>query len=94
MKNNNSNFRIFLYKTLFIFFCIYLLYNFTIWKKIDDYENKLLYLVTDQERELARDKFREELEKSLTKDNLLNKDDKILLKRFIKKLTEELINDE
>ena len=90
MKKDNSDFRIFIYKTVFIFFCTYLLYNFTIGKKIDEYENKLKYFKTDQGRDVLRNKFKEEIEKSLKKENILNNDDKVLLKKFIQKLSNEL----
>ena len=50
--------RIFIYKCLIVFFGIYLTYNFTIGKKIDQYESKLVYLLTDQGREQIREVIR------------------------------------
>jgi len=94
MKNNNSNFRFFIYKTLFILICGYLFYNFTIGKTIDLYEKKLLYFVSDQGREKVRDKLRDEISKSLERENLLNYDDRILLKRLINKISSELNNQD
>ena len=90
MKKDNSNFRIFIYKTIFIFFCTYLLYNFTIGKKIDEYEDKLKYFKTDRGRDVLRNKFKEEIKKSLKKENILDNEDKVLLNEFIKKLSNEL----
>ncbi len=40
--------RLFVYKSFVIFIGIYLLYNFTIGKKIDDYEKKLVNFATDE----------------------------------------------
>ena len=53
--------RLFIYKSIVIFVGIYLLYNFTIGKTIDQYESKLIYFVTDQGREDVRNLIRKEL---------------------------------
>ena len=92
MKKNRENFRIFIYKTIFIFFCTYLLYNFTIGKKIDEYEDKILSLKTNQGRNLIKNKIREEMYKSIEKDKILKKEDAVLLKRFLIKIQKELAN--
>jgi hypothetical protein len=82
--------RIFIYKSIVIFFGIYLTYNFTIGKKIDQYEEKLVYLLTDQGREQIRQLVRKEIKNSIDNDALLKDDDRILLRKFIEKLNEEL----
>ena len=82
--------RIFIYKCIVIFFGIYLTYNFTIGKKIDQYEEKLVYLLTDQGREQIRQLVRKEIKNSIDNDALLKDDDRILLRKFIEKLNEEL----
>lgn len=89
-KNNKDNFRFFVYKTMFIFFCTYLLYNFTIGKKIDDYEEKIIMLKTDQGRDSIRNLIRKEISKSLNKEKIINEEDRILIKKFIKKIQKEL----
>ena len=60
--------RLFIYKCIIVFVGIYLTYNFTIGKKIDEYENQMKYFITDQGREQFRDFIRKELKNSL--DNL------------------------
>lgn len=82
--------RIFIYKSIVIFFGIYLTYNFTIGKKIDQYEEKLVYLLTDQGREQIRQLVRKEIKNSIDNDALLKDDDRILLRKFIEKLNKEL----
>ena len=47
--------KIFIYKCIIVFIGIYLTYNFTIGKKIDQYESKLVYIATDHGREQIRD---------------------------------------
>ena len=82
--------RIFIYKCLIVFFGIYLTYNFTIGKKIDQYESKLVYLLTDQGREQIREVIRKEIKNSLDNEKLLNEEDSLLLKKFINRLNKEL----
>ena len=74
------------------FFGIYLTYNFTIGKKIDQYESKLVYLLTDQGREQIRELIRKEIKNSLDNEKLLNEEDSVLLKKFINRLNKELGN--
>ncbi len=84
--------KIFVYKTIFVVLCIYVLYLFTIGKKIEYYEYNFKNLTTDQGRENIRDKIREEIRKANEKDKILNDEDKKLIKKFISKIQEELNN--
>ena len=82
--------RLFIYKCIIVFVGIYLTYNFTIGKKIDEYENQMKYFITDQGREQFRNFIRKELRNSLDNENLLDIEDRVLIKRFIEKLNKEL----
>ena len=82
--------KIFVYKTIFAVLCVYILYQFTIGKKIEYYEYKLNNLTTDQGRENIRDKIREEIKKANEKEKILNDEDKELIKKFISKIQKEL----
>ena len=82
--------RIFIYKCIIVFVGIYLTYNFTIGKKIDEYESKLIFLLTDQGREQVRQLIRKEIKNSIDNETLLKKNDQILLRKFIDKLNNEL----
>ena len=84
--------KIFVYKTIFAVLCVYILYQFTIGKKIEYYEYKLKNFTTDQGRENIRDKIREEIKKANEKDKILNDEDKELIKKFISKIQKELSN--
>ena len=84
--------RIFIYKCIVVFIGVYLTYNFTIGKKIDEYEDKILSLKTNQGRNLIKNKIREEMSKSIEKDKILKKEDAVLLKRFLIKIQKELAN--
>ena len=82
--------KIFIYKTIFVIICLFILYQFTIGNKIRYYEHQLGNLTNDQGREKIRDKIRVELKKGLNKDQILAPDDKELLKKFITKIQNEL----
>ena len=82
--------RLFIYKCIVVFVGIYLTYNFTIGKKIDEYESQMKYFITDQGREQFRNFIRKELKNSLDNENLLDIEDRVLIKKFIEKLNKEL----
>tara|TARA_B100000886_G_scaffold339470_1_gene305040 strand:- start:82 stop:339 length:258 start_codon:yes stop_codon:yes gene_type:complete len=82
--------RVFIYKCIIVFFGIYLVYNFTIGKKVDQYEKQLMFFLTDQGREKIRDLVRKEIKNSVDNEFLFKEDDKILLKEFIDKINKEL----
>jgi len=84
--------KIFVYKTLFTIFCVYVLYQFTIGKKIQSYESNFKGLTTDQGRDSIRNKIRKEIKKANEKEQILNNEDKQLLKEFISKIQKELSN--
>ena len=84
--------KIFIYKTIFVLICVYILYQFTIGIKISSYEQNLKNFTNDQGREQIRNKVREELKKAISKDQILKAEDKNLLKEFITKIQNELNN--
>ena len=82
--------KIFVYKTIFILIGIYILYQFTIGKKINYYDYHIKNLTNDQGRELIRNKIRNELKKATEKDQILDLEDRELLRKFITKIQSEL----
>ena len=84
--------KIFVYKTIFVLVGIYILYQFTFGTKIESYERYLKNFTNDQGREQIRNKIRDELRKANSKDQILRKEDKKLLKEFIAKIQNELNN--
>jgi ABC-type uncharacterized transport system substrate-binding protein len=82
--------KIFVYKTFFVIFCIFLLFQFTIGSKIQNIENKVAQIFNEQGREDMRGKIRDELSKSISKEQMLYPQDRELLRKFIIKLKEEL----
>jgi len=82
--------KIFVYKTIFVIFCIFLLFQFTIGSKIQNIENKVTQIFNEQGLEDIKGKIRNELSKSISKKQMLYPEDRELLRKFIIKLKEEL----
>ena len=82
--------RLFIYKCIVVFVGIYLTYNFTIGKKIDQYEESMKYLITDQGMEKIREIIRKEIKNSIDNENIIKIEDRMIIRTFIDKIREEL----
>ena len=82
----------FVYKTLFIFVCIFLLFQFTIGVKLKQLNNELTKFKSKKNIEIIKDKIRDELKNAISKENYLTPDDAKLINEFINKLKKELSN--
>ena len=84
--------KIFVYKTLFVFVCIFLLFQLTIGAKIKQANNELNKLKSKENIEKIKDKLRDELKNAISKENYLTPEDAELINIFINKLKSELKN--
>ena len=84
--------KIFVYKTLFIFVCIFLLFQLTVGIKIKQINNELQKLKSKKNIEIIKEKLRDELRTAISKENYLSPDDAKLINDFINKLKKELSN--
>ena len=84
--------KIFVYKTLFIFVCVFILFQFTIGAKLKQLNGELAKLKSKQNIEIIKDKLRDELGNAISKENYLSPDDAKLINEFINKLKKELSN--
>ena len=82
----------FVYKTLFIFICIFLLFQLTIGLKLKQLNKELTELKSKKNIEIIKDKLRDELRNAISKENYLSPDDAKLINEFINKLKKELSN--
>ena len=82
----------FVYKTLFIFICIFLLFQLTIGVKLKQLNKELTELKSKKNIEIIKDKLRDELRNAISKENYLSPDDAKLINEFINKLKKELSN--
>ena len=82
----------FVYKTLFIFICIFLLFQLTIGANLKQLNKELTELKSKKNIEIIKDKLRDELRNAISKENYLSPDDAKLINEFINKLKKELSN--
>ena len=84
--------KIFVYKALFVFVCIFLLFQLTIGIKLKQFERELENFKSQENIENIKNKIRKELRNAVEKENYLSDDDAKLINEFINKLKQELSN--
>lgn len=84
--------RIFVYKSLFVFLCLFLLFQLTIGAKIRQLNYELDKFKSQENIENIKDKIRDELKNAISKENYLTQEDATLINKFINKLKKELSN--
>ena len=84
--------KIFVYKTLFVFLCIFLLFHLTVGAKLKQLEGDFENFKSKENIEIIKDKIRGELKTAVKKENYLSEEDAQLINKFINKLKEELSN--
>ncbi len=84
------NMKLFIYKTLIVFFLIFLLFELTIGRVIKDYENKMDTLLSKENIVQIKMKIREEMKNAIEKENYLQPEDAELINQFLKKIQSEI----
>ena len=82
--------RQFIYKALLIIFIFIVGFEFTIGKRIDPMLQTLNKFSDEQGRKELINKLRKEMKKGINKENILKEEDRILINKFIKKLSNEI----
>lgn len=92
-ENNKYNIKLFLIKLFAISIAIILIINVifnTIFADKLDFLNKLMSLNNKQNIEIFKNKLRKEIKNGLSKERILNEEDKKLIIQIINKVKEEL----
>jgi len=83
--------KIFIYKTLVVVFSIYILFQFTIGMKLNNYEKSIKSQIYDKEkREIIYEKIKDEIRSANKKENLFTDEEKKLFSNFFSKIMKEL----
>lgn len=82
--------KLFVYKTLFIFFCFIIAYKFTFGSLLNQFETRLKNFASKQNISMTKKKIKEELISSIEKDRILKNDEAILIKKFLEKVRTEI----
>jgi len=84
--------KIFIYKSLFIFFLIFLLFKLTVGSLIKNYEKKVDSYFSKENLIILKQKARDEMKKAIEKENYLDPEDAKLINKFLKKIQSEVFN--
>ena len=82
--------RQFIYKSIIIIFIFIIGFEFTIGKRIDPMVQTLNKFNDESGRKELLNKLRKEMKKGINKENILKVEDRILINKFIKKISNEL----
>ena len=82
--------RIFIYKTLFIFLLIFITFHLTFNFAIRNVERKIENIGSKENIEVYKEEIRKQLLNSINKDDLINEEDAILLRKFLDKIKSEI----
>ena len=82
--------RIFIYKFTIIVLGLFILYQLTIGYTVKKFEQKFYAINIKEQSEFIKDKLREEIKNNLKKENILDKDDAVLIKKFYLKILGEI----
>ena len=82
--------KIFIYKSLFVFFLILILFKLTIGALVNNYQEKLEEFFSKEYINKVKIKIREEVKIGIEKERILSADDALLINKFINKLKKEI----
>lgn len=82
--------KIFIYKTIIIFFVSLIFFKLTFINTINEYEKKIFTIFSKEKIAYTKEKLRKELNNSLKKDKILSEKDAELIRKFIDKIKSEL----
>ena len=82
--------KIFFYKTLLIFGFLLLFYHLTIVSKIRELESKFDNIKSKDNLTQIKIKIREEMQSAVKKENYIETEDAILIRKFLDKIKKEL----
>ena len=85
--------KFFVYNTLFVFVCIFILFQLTVWVKIKQLNNQLNQLKSEENIYHLKNKLRNELKNAVKKENYLSPEDAKLINDFLNKIKKELSNN-
>ena len=82
--------RQYIYKTIIIVLALILVFEFTIGKTINKFDQKIEALFSKEGRKETIISIKNEMQKAVDKDNYLSNDERVLIRNFIKKIKQEL----
>jgi len=82
--------KIFLVKSVIVFFGIFFLFQATIGSQFESFRNSLDIFSSKEKRDVLKEKIKDEMKKGIEKENYFKEDEKVLISKFLKKIFKEL----
>ena len=80
----------YIYKIIIFIIATIIIFEFTIGKHIDQFNEKVEYFTTKEGRKEMVSSLKKEIRKANEKENYLNEEERVLLRNFIIKIKKEL----
>ena len=82
--------KVFLVKSIIVVVFVFILFQVTVASQINKLKNSIAIMSNKEQREIYKDKLKDEMRKGIEKDNYFSEDERILISRFLKKILTEL----
>ena len=82
--------KIFIYKSIIVFFLFIIAFHVTVNYKLRSYEKELKSFVSEENKEKYKNKIKDEMRKAIKKENYFTEEEKNLINDFLQKIKKEL----
>ena len=82
--------KIFLVKSIIVFFGIFFLFQATIGSQFKSFRDSLDTFSSNEKRDVLKEKIKDEMKKGIEKENYFKEDERVLISKFLKKIFKEL----
>ena len=82
--------KIFIYKSIIVFFLFIIAFHATVNYKLRSYEKRLKSYGSEENREKYKNKIKDEMRKAIKKENYFTVEEKNLINDFLQKIKKEL----
>ena len=82
--------KIFIYKSIIVFFLLIIAFHVTVNYKLKSYEKELKSFVSEENKEKYKNKIKDEMRKAIKKENYFTVEEKNLINDFLQKIKKEL----
>lgn len=89
-KSERINMKLFIYKSLFVFLLIFLAFHLTFNYALRTVERKIDNFTSKENLDYLKNELRNHIKETISKDDIINEEDSILLKKLLEKIKKEI----
>lgn len=89
-KSERIKMKLFIYKSLFVFLLIFLTFHLTFNYALRTVERKIDNFTSKENLDYLKNELRNHIKETITKDDIINEEDSILLKKLLEKIKKEI----